>query len=186
MQELEGRRALVVRGGWEGHCPVDATTDVFIPFLREHGYTVAVHDDLDVYADAAELARTDLILQCYTQGTATDEQVSTLCAAVTAGTGFAGWHGGIVDSFRASPDYLHMTGGQWAAHLAVAVVSQPELVQWRAASVAVETASERTRGVAVADLLTTDDPPAPNCQIAVGVDVDAFTELFFQRIRSLP
>ena len=32
----EGKRALVVRGGWDGHMPVE-TTNVFIPFLEEHG-----------------------------------------------------------------------------------------------------------------------------------------------------
>lgn len=115
MNDRPARRALIVRGGWEGHAPVEAT-DRFIPFLENEGFSVSVHDDLDVYTDADELSRTDLVLQCYTQGTATDEQVSGLFAAVVAGTGLAGWHGGIVDSFRASPDYLHLTGGQWAAH----------------------------------------------------------------------
>jgi uncharacterized protein len=109
------RRALVVRGGWEGHAPVEAT-DRFIPFLESNGFVVSVFDHLDVYVDADELARTDLVLQCWTQGTATDAQVTGLANAVLAGTGLAGWHGGIVDSFRASPDYLHLTGGQWAAH----------------------------------------------------------------------
>lgn len=109
------RRALVVRGGWEGHSPVEAT-DRFIPFLRDNGFVVDVHDGPEVYADADVMPGYDLVLQCYTQGTATDEQVNGLSAAVRAGAGLAGWHGGIVDSFRASPDYLHMTGGQWAAH----------------------------------------------------------------------
>ena len=109
------RQALIVRGGWEGHSPVEAT-DRFIPFLEEHGFSVEVHDSPEVYADADRLSATDLVVQCYTQGVATDEQVLTLSAAVQAGTGLAGWHGGIVDSFRGSPDYLHLTGGQWAAH----------------------------------------------------------------------
>jgi uncharacterized protein len=109
------RRALVVRGGWEGHSPVEAT-ERFIPFLEEHGYAVDVHDGPEVYADADVLAATDLVVQCYTQGEATDEQVLGLSAAVANGTGLAGWHGGICDSWRASPDYLHLTGGQWAAH----------------------------------------------------------------------
>jgi type 1 glutamine amidotransferase len=115
MQQPATRRALVVRGGWEGHSPVEAT-DRFIPFLEENGFDVSVHDTPEVYCDADELARTDLVLQCYTQGVASDEAVNSLSAAVRAGTGMAGWHGGIVDSFRASPDYLHLTGGQWAAH----------------------------------------------------------------------
>jgi type 1 glutamine amidotransferase len=109
------RRALVVRGGWEGHSPVEAT-DMFIPFLEKNDFVVDVHDSPAAYDDAEALLATDLVLQCYTQGEATDQQVTNLAAAVAAGTGLAGWHGGIVDSFRASPDYLHLTGGQWAAH----------------------------------------------------------------------
>ena len=35
------RRALVVRGGWEGHSPVEAT-ERFLPFLREQGFEVDV------------------------------------------------------------------------------------------------------------------------------------------------
>jgi uncharacterized protein len=115
MADSSARRALVVRGGWEGHNPVEST-ERFIPFLEENGFTVSVHDTPEVYRDAEQLAGTDLVLQCYTQGVASDEAVNSLSAAVHAGTGMAGWHGGIVDSFRASPDYLHLTGGQWAAH----------------------------------------------------------------------
>jgi uncharacterized protein len=115
METSRTREAVVIRGGWEGHSPVEAT-DRFIPFLEEHGFSVAVHDGPEVYADADRMAGVDLVLQCYTQGVATDEQVLGLSAAVAAGTGLAGWHGGIVDSFRGSPDYLHLTGGQWAAH----------------------------------------------------------------------
>jgi hypothetical protein len=54
-----------------------------------------------------------------------------LSAAVNAGTGLAGWHGGIVDSFRGSPDYLHLTGGQWAAHPGGFVEYEVEVVPAR-------------------------------------------------------
>jgi purine nucleosidase len=68
--------------------------------------------------------------------------------------------------------------GSCALHdpLAVAAVSHPELLTWREAHVDVETAGERTRGVAVADLLATDAPPEPNCRIAVDVDTEGFRE----------
>ena len=68
--------------------------------------------------------------------------------------------------------------GSCALHdpLAVAAVSRPGLLTWREAHVGVETAGELTRGVAVADLLTTDAPPTPNCRIAVDVDEDGFRE----------
>jgi type 1 glutamine amidotransferase len=131
MTDRPSRQALVVRGGWEGHSPVEAT-DRFIPFLRDRGFDVEVHDGPEVYADAGVMADVDLVLQCYTQGTATDEQVSGLTAAVRSGTGLAGWHGGVVDSFRASPDYLHMTGGQWAAHPGDFVDYDVEVVPERA------------------------------------------------------
>jgi purine nucleosidase len=77
--------------------------------------------------------------------------------------------------------------GSCALHdpLAVAVVRRPELVTWRPARVAVETASAVTRGVAVADLLMWEDPPEPNCLVAVDVDVEAFRELFLERLAAL-
>jgi type 1 glutamine amidotransferase len=131
MDTMSSRRALIVRGGWEGHQPVEATQR-FIPFLEEHGFAVEVHDTPEVYADADRLAATDLVVQCYTQGEATDEQVQGLSSAVLAGTGLAGWHGGICDSFRGSPDYLHLTGGQWAAHPGGFVEHDVEVVPGRA------------------------------------------------------
>jgi purine nucleosidase len=78
--------------------------------------------------------------------------------------------------------------GSCALHdpLAVAVLEHPELVTWRPAHVAVETAGWVTRGVAVADLLQWQDAPEPNCRIGVAVDADAFRELFLQRIAGLP
>jgi purine nucleosidase len=79
-------------------------------------------------------------------------------------------------------------GGSCALHdpLAVAVVANPDLVTWRAAHVAVERRSDLTRGVAVTDLLGSDDPPDPNCSIAVDVDAAAFRAHFLDRIEALP
>lgn len=108
-------KALVVRGGWEGHQPVEAT-EMYIPFLKRAGYTVRVEESPEVYADAGEMAATDLVLQCMTMSQISGEQVAGLRAAVEAGTGFTGWHGGICDSYRASSDYLQLVGGQFATH----------------------------------------------------------------------
>ncbi|MEU4196916.1 nucleoside hydrolase [Kribbella sp. NPDC026611] len=78
--------------------------------------------------------------------------------------------------------------GSCALHdpLAVALVSHPDLVTWRDAYVAVETAGRVTRGVAIADLLMWENPPAPNCRIATAVDAAAFRELFLERLARLP
>lgn len=109
------RKAVVVRGGWAGHHPVEAT-ETFLPFLDRHGYAVRVTDSPEIYADADEMAGTDLIVQCVSMSEIGRDQLSGLRTAVEAGTGFTGWHGGIADSFRASSDYLHLIGGQFATH----------------------------------------------------------------------
>jgi hypothetical protein len=109
------RRALIVRGGWEGHSPVEAT-EMFRPGLTDAGFDVEIAEDLDVYTDAAKLAATDLIVQCWSMGRLTPEQCDGLVTAVRDGAGFAGWHGGIVATFQDSPDYLRMVGGMFLYH----------------------------------------------------------------------
>ena len=58
----------------------------------------------------------DLIVQCMTMSTIERDEFDGLRAAVEAGTGLAGWHGGIADSYRNTSDYLHLIGGQFACH----------------------------------------------------------------------
>ena len=107
----------MVRGGWDGHQPVEAT-DLFLPYLEEQGFTVRVEDSPKVYADAEVMAGVDLVVQCMTMTTIEPAELAGLVAAVEAGTGLAGWHGGIADSYRASADYLQLVGGQFAHHAA--------------------------------------------------------------------
>jgi type 1 glutamine amidotransferase len=109
------KRALVVRGGWDGHQPVE-TTDSFLPFLKEHGYDVRVEDATAVYADADYLAGVDVVVQTNTMNTIEGDELRGLITAVRNGAGLAGWHGGIADSYRSSSDYLQLIGGQFAAH----------------------------------------------------------------------
>jgi len=115
MTDANRRRALIVRGGWEGHSPVEAT-ELFAPFLEKHGFEVVRADSPAPYADAAFMAGVDLIVQCYTMGRIERAEMAGLEAAIRAGTGMAGWHGGIADSFRDCADYLHLIGGQFACH----------------------------------------------------------------------
>jgi len=69
--------------------------------------------------------------------------------------------------------------------LAVAAVSRPDLITWAPAYVDVITSDDVGRGVAVADLLTSADAPAPNAQIATAVNVEAFLDYLLDRIRSI-
>jgi type 1 glutamine amidotransferase len=112
---MRDKRALVVRGGWPGHQPIEAT-DLFIPHLEEHGYEVRIEESPTVYADSAYMLGVDLIMQCMTMSTIERDEFEGLRAAVEAGTGLAGWHGGIADSYRNTADYLHLIGGQFACH----------------------------------------------------------------------
>ncbi len=108
-------RALVVRGGWEGHQPV-ACTELFLGELAEAGFDVVVTDDLEVYADDAAMSKVGLIVQCWTGGRLSSEQERGLVDAVAAGTGFAGWHGGVVATFDDALRYQFMVGGHFVAH----------------------------------------------------------------------
>jgi uncharacterized protein len=111
----DGKRALVVRGGWDGHMPVPASNR-YAQVLKDWGFDVTVSDSLDSYLDEAQLATTDLVVQCWTMGAISSRQAEGLSRAVRSGTGFAGWHGGIVDAFRAEPTYSLLTGGQFVYH----------------------------------------------------------------------
>jgi type 1 glutamine amidotransferase len=109
------RTALVVRGGWDGHQPVEAT-NLFIPHLESSGFSVRIEESPAVYADAEYMATVDLIVQCNTMNTIEKDEFAGLRSAIEAGTGMAGWHGGIADSYRNNSDYLHLIGGQFACH----------------------------------------------------------------------
>lgn len=128
---MSSRQALVVRGGWEGHAPVEAT-DLFLPYLVENGFEVVVEDSLEAYADGDLMRSTDLVLQCWTMGEILPDELAGLRDAVAAGTGLAGWHGGVVDSFRASPEYTQLVGGEFVAHPGGLVQHTVEIVPERA------------------------------------------------------
>jgi uncharacterized protein len=106
---------LFVWGGWEGHEPKQCV-DVFAPIMRAEGFEVEISDTLDIYRNTEKMRSFDLISQVWTMGTITQEQLSGLLNAVESGVGFGGWHGGTGDSFRESPEYQFMVGGQWVAH----------------------------------------------------------------------
>ena len=60
----DGKRALVVHGGWEGHVPVPAS-DRYVRVLKEAGFGVTVSDSLDSYLDEALLANSKRDLERY-------------------------------------------------------------------------------------------------------------------------
>lgn len=109
------RKALIVWGGWDGHEP-EQVAGVFAELLRAEQFEVEVSNTLEAFADADKLLGLDLIVPVWTMGEISQQFVDNVSAAVQNGTGLAGCHGGMCDSFRKNTDWQFMTGGQWVAH----------------------------------------------------------------------
>ncbi|MGH7145536.1 MAG: ThuA domain-containing protein [Planctomycetota bacterium] len=109
------KKALIVWGGWDGHEPKQVA-ELFRQALVKKDFAVEVSDTLDAYKDQAKLESLNLIVPVWTMGSIAKEHLKPLLAAVNAGVGIAGCHGGMCDSFRNETEYQFMTGGQWVAH----------------------------------------------------------------------
>lgn len=108
------KSALIFWGGWEGHTP-ERSAHVVGGMLKSNGYAVSLHHGTSVLADAA-LNQFDLIVPVVTMSTIEKPELANLIRAVAEGTGLAGFHGSMCDSFRNETDYQFMTGGQWVSH----------------------------------------------------------------------
>ncbi len=109
------KKALIVRGGWDGHEPVQVS-EVFRDILVGEGFEVEISDTLDSFLDYDKLKGLNLIVPVVTMSTITDEQAKGVIDAVADGVGLAGCHGGMCDSFRLNVRWQFMTGGQWVEH----------------------------------------------------------------------
>lgn len=108
------KSALIVWGGWDGHTP-EQSSRLVGSILEGHGFSVDIEPTTEAFADEA-LGDYDLIIPAITMSRLEREELTNLLAAVRGGTGLAGFHGLMCDSFRNEPDYQFMTGGQWVAH----------------------------------------------------------------------
>ena len=115
LPSLKNKNVLIVYGGWEGHEPKKFAERVKQWLLKEHA-NVNLSDSLGVYAQDDIMAKTDLIIQYWTMGQISKAQSKGLLKAVKNGTGLAGCHGGLGDSFRNNTDYQYMIGGQFVKH----------------------------------------------------------------------
>ena len=109
------KSALIVWGGWEAHKPQQGA-ELCAAFLREANYAIELSNSLDSFLDSIRLQALSLVIPIWTMGTLTPAQERGQLNAVASGVGIAGWHGGMGDAFRASPNYQFMVGGQWVAH----------------------------------------------------------------------
>lgn len=109
------KKAFIFYGGWEGHEP-ELESARFKNWLEEAGFDVTRVDSLEPLDDADYVKSFDLIVPCWTQGELPDKYCFAVSDAVAAGTGLAGVHGGMCDSFRWSVEWQYMTGSQWVSH----------------------------------------------------------------------
>lgn len=109
------KKALLVRGGWVGHVPVQVS-EIFSRILVENGFETEISETLDSFLDVEKLKRLHLIIPIWTMGKLSMEQANAVSEAVASGTGLAGNHGGMCDAFRENVLWQFMTGGNWVAH----------------------------------------------------------------------
>ena len=108
-------RVFITWGGWNGHEP-EQTAGIFADVLAAEGHEVTVSDSLAALADESFMAEIDLLVPVWTMSQIGREEEAGLLKAIRAGTGCAGWHGGMADSFRVNVEYQFMVGGQFICH----------------------------------------------------------------------
>ena len=109
------KKAWIFQGGWDGHEP-KLTSARFAEMLRKNGFEAEIFDTLDPLGDLDAVMDCDLLVFCWTMGEIKREYTQNVSAAVAAGTGLAGCHGGMCDAFRMDTHWQFMTGGQWVSH----------------------------------------------------------------------
>ncbi len=110
-----GTKTLIVHGGWDGHTPKECA-DLWCGILEKNECEIIIKDTLEAYTDEKLMSEIELIIPMWTMGEISQDQEKALLDTVKNGTGIAGFHGGMCDSFRNNTDYQWMTGGQWVAH----------------------------------------------------------------------
>jgi len=106
--------ALIAWGGWDGHEP-EACAGIVAGWLREEGFSVRIAEGTAPFAEPG-LGAMDLVVPMITMSRIAPEEIAGLALAVEAGTGLAGFHGQMGDSFRDCVEYQVMVGGQFVAH----------------------------------------------------------------------
>jgi type 1 glutamine amidotransferase len=102
------KRALIAWGGWEGHQPKECA-DIVANLLRGEGLAVESENTTSAFVDP-DLGRFDLIVPIFSMGTIAKGETLNLSLTVERGTGLAGFHGGMGDSFRLDTAYQFMVG----------------------------------------------------------------------------
>jgi type 1 glutamine amidotransferase len=106
------KRALIPWGGWAGHRPEEGA-NIVAQILSDDGFDVTLTPD---YAALAEAATFDLVVPVITNDQIDTALVDSLTRAVRAGTGLAGYHGGLAASFHSAVRFHYLCGLHWVGH----------------------------------------------------------------------
>jgi uncharacterized protein len=106
------RKALIIWGGWPGHSPQEGA-GIVAEMLEEDSFAVTVTPDYSAFAEAG---LHDLVVPVITNDQIAPELVDALTTAVRAGTGLAGYHGGLAASFHGAVRFHYLCGVHWVAH----------------------------------------------------------------------
>lgn len=109
------RKALIVAGGYPPHKPMEIA-EILADLLRQEHFQVEISDTWEVFNNREKIMQLDLIVPNYTMGTITTQQLDNFLDAVNNGTGVAGLHGGMGDTFRTELRYQLMVGGHFLDH----------------------------------------------------------------------
>jgi type 1 glutamine amidotransferase len=112
---LKDKTILVVYGGWKGHQP-SVFGEKIAEWFSSKGALVKVTQDTEIYTDKAYMETVDLVINHITMSSMSGNASRGLQQAVASGTGLAGCHGGLGDSFRENTEYQYMVGGQFVKH----------------------------------------------------------------------
>jgi type 1 glutamine amidotransferase len=108
------REAMIVWGGWAGHEP-EQGAHIVADILKANGFTVHLENTTKALAHPS-LATMNLVVPIFTMASVEKGEVDNLTTAIESGVGLAGYHGGMCDAFRGSPEYQFICGGQYVAH----------------------------------------------------------------------
>lgn len=112
---LQGKRILYILGGRTGHGN-DNYNDILIPWMKSEGASVTVAGVNDAFINHDLKNEFDLIIQSWTMGSMPLSHEKILLEAVKNGVGFAGWYGGLGDTFHNNKEFQTMVGAHWFAN----------------------------------------------------------------------
>ena len=114
-QSLENKNVLVIYQLDPYHSPKLFVKRV-VSWLEVQKAHVIVSNNLNSYSNKELMDSIDLVIQTVTMGSLNSAQEKGLTNAIRSGTGIAGSHGGLADSFRNNTLYQFMIGGQFVSH----------------------------------------------------------------------